>query len=274
MSRSSNSPRYFEPAISAPMSSATTRRSRSDSGTSPETMRWARPSTIAVLPTPGSPISTGLFFVRRLSTWMTRRISSSRPMTGSSLPLRGALGQVDAELLERLDLVLGRLVGDARAGRGPPRAPRTQLLLRRAGAAQRRRRPSSRGRRATAAGARSRRTRRPARASRARPRAAPGRARSDGLPPASRAGAHRRQAVERGVQRPRAPPRRRRRACAGPTGRCRRPARAARRAGARAWPAGCGGRSARRPAAAMASWDLMVKRSGCMKSKSVGLRSV
>ena len=64
-SRSSNSPRYFAPAISAPMSSAITRRSRSDSGTSPETMRWARPSTIAVLPTPGSPISTGLFFVRR-----------------------------------------------------------------------------------------------------------------------------------------------------------------------------------------------------------------
>ena len=47
-------------------------------------MRCARPSTIAVLPTPGSPISTGLFFVRRCSTWIVRRISSSRPMTGSS----------------------------------------------------------------------------------------------------------------------------------------------------------------------------------------------
>ena len=68
------------------MSSAMTRRSRSDSGTSPDTMRWARPSTIAVLPTPGSPMRTGLFLVRRLRTWMTRRISSSRPMTGSSLP--------------------------------------------------------------------------------------------------------------------------------------------------------------------------------------------
>jgi hypothetical protein len=56
------------------------------SGTSPLTMRWARPSTMAVLPTPGSPISTGLFLVRRCSTWMVRRISSSRPMTGSSLP--------------------------------------------------------------------------------------------------------------------------------------------------------------------------------------------
>ena len=49
-------------------------------------IRWARPSTIAVLPTPGSPMSTGLFFVRRLSTCTTRRISLSRPMTGSSLP--------------------------------------------------------------------------------------------------------------------------------------------------------------------------------------------
>ncbi len=88
--RSSNSPRYFEPASSAPMSSATTRRSRSESGTSPSTMRWARPSTIAVLPTPGSPISTGLFLVRRERTWITRRISSSRPITGSSLPSRAA----------------------------------------------------------------------------------------------------------------------------------------------------------------------------------------
>jgi hypothetical protein len=51
-------------------------------------MRWARPSTMAVLPTPGSPISTGLFLVRRCSTWMARRISSSRPITGSSLPRR------------------------------------------------------------------------------------------------------------------------------------------------------------------------------------------
>ena len=46
-----------------------------ESGTSPETMRRASPSTIAVLPTPGSPIRTGLFFVRRESTCITRRIS-------------------------------------------------------------------------------------------------------------------------------------------------------------------------------------------------------
>ena len=86
LSRSSNSPRYLLPATIEPRSSETTVLSRRLSGTSPATMRWARPSTIAVLPTPGSPISTGLFLVRRDSTCTTRRISVSRPMTGSSLP--------------------------------------------------------------------------------------------------------------------------------------------------------------------------------------------
>src|ERR1043165_8991771 len=49
---------------------------------------WARPSTTAVLPTPGSPIRTGLFLVLRERTCMTRSISFSRPITGSSLPSR------------------------------------------------------------------------------------------------------------------------------------------------------------------------------------------
>ena len=89
-SRSSNSPRYFAPAISAPRSSDSTFLSLRLSGTSPVTMRCASPSTIAVLPTPGSPISTGLFLVRRESTWMVRLISSSRPITGSSWPLAAA----------------------------------------------------------------------------------------------------------------------------------------------------------------------------------------
>ena len=89
-SRSSNSPRYLVPATSAPISSAHTRLPRSPAGTSPEVIRWARPSTIAVLPTPGSPIRTGLFFVRRESTWITRRTSWSRPITGSSLPRSAA----------------------------------------------------------------------------------------------------------------------------------------------------------------------------------------
>ena len=86
--RSSNSPRYLAPATSALMSSSMRSRSRSVLGTSPATIRWAMPSTMAVLPTPGSPMSTGLFLVRRDRTWMVRRISSVRPMTGSSLPAR------------------------------------------------------------------------------------------------------------------------------------------------------------------------------------------
>ena len=68
------------------MSSDNTRLFFKVSGTSPLTMRCAKPSTMAVLPTPGSPISTGLFLVRRCKICITRRISSSRPITGSSLP--------------------------------------------------------------------------------------------------------------------------------------------------------------------------------------------
>ena len=94
--RSSNSPRYLAPATMAPRSRASRRLPRRLSGTSPSTMRRARPSTMAVLPTPGSPMSTGLFLVRRDRTWTTRRISSSRPITGSSLPRRARLGQVPA----------------------------------------------------------------------------------------------------------------------------------------------------------------------------------
>ncbi len=41
----------------------------------------------------GPPISTGLFLVRRQSTWMTRSISLLRPMTGSSLSSVAAGGQ-------------------------------------------------------------------------------------------------------------------------------------------------------------------------------------
>ena len=72
------------------MSSASSRRLRSVSGTSPLAMRCARPSAIAVLPTPGSPIRIGLLFVRRESTVIARRTSSSRPMTGSSFPSRAS----------------------------------------------------------------------------------------------------------------------------------------------------------------------------------------
>ena len=88
LSRSSNSPRNFAPAISAPRSREKTVRSFIHSGTSPRTIRCASPSTIAVLPTPGSPMSTGLFLVLRDRMRITRRISASRPITGSSFPVR------------------------------------------------------------------------------------------------------------------------------------------------------------------------------------------
>ena len=87
-SRSSNSPLYLAPAINAPISSEKICFEARLEGTSPFTIRCANPSAIAVLPTPGSPISIGLFFVRRDKICNTRRISSSRPITGSNLPFR------------------------------------------------------------------------------------------------------------------------------------------------------------------------------------------
>ena len=97
------------------MSSAQTRRSFSPSGTSPATIRCASPSTIAVLPTPGSPISTGLFFVRRrehLDHAADLLVAADHRV---ELPGLGGLGQVAAELLERLVAALGILRGDALA---------------------------------------------------------------------------------------------------------------------------------------------------------------
>ena len=41
--------------------------------------------------TPGSPMSTGLFFLRRLRICARRSISTSRPTTGSSRPSSAAL---------------------------------------------------------------------------------------------------------------------------------------------------------------------------------------
>ena len=86
--RSSNSPRYLLPATRADTSSVIRRLPRRMSGTWLDTMSSARPSATAVLPTPGSPMSSGLFFWRRLKTCITRSISPARPMTGSSLPSR------------------------------------------------------------------------------------------------------------------------------------------------------------------------------------------
>ena len=83
---SSKSPLYFAPATIPEISSVTTLLSFKISGTSPETIFWANPSTAAVLPTPGSPIKHGLFFVLLDRICITLSISSFLPMIGSSLP--------------------------------------------------------------------------------------------------------------------------------------------------------------------------------------------
>ena len=95
--RSSNSPRH-RPGHQRTDVQGEHALSRSVSGTSPDTIRWASASAIAVLPTPGSPMS-GLFFVLRLRIWMTRSISFSRLMR-VELAGPGELGQVDAQLVE------------------------------------------------------------------------------------------------------------------------------------------------------------------------------
>mmetsp|Transcript_82105 Transcript_82105/g.244913 ORF Transcript_82105/g.244913 Transcript_82105/m.244913 type:complete len:434 (-) Transcript_82105:122-1423(-) len=89
--RSSNSPRYFVPERSMPRSSSMMRLPWSRSGTSPAAIRMASPSAMAVLPTPGSPMSTGLFFCLRARIWMVRSISSSLPTSGSISPAAAAL---------------------------------------------------------------------------------------------------------------------------------------------------------------------------------------
>ena len=84
--RSSNSPLYLLPATMLDRSRASSFLPSSISGMFPSTMRWARPSTTALLPTPGSPMSTGLFLVRRMRICSILWISVSLPMTGSSSP--------------------------------------------------------------------------------------------------------------------------------------------------------------------------------------------
>ena len=73
--RFSKSPRYFVPAMSAPISSEYTVAGFRISGTSPSTIIFARPSASAVLPTPASPTSNGLFLRRRQRICAIRSIS-------------------------------------------------------------------------------------------------------------------------------------------------------------------------------------------------------
>ncbi len=83
LSLSSNSPRYFAPAIKDPISKENNFLSFSPVGTSPLEILIAKPSTTAVLPTPASPIKTGLFLVFLDKICITFLISSSLPITGS-----------------------------------------------------------------------------------------------------------------------------------------------------------------------------------------------
>ena len=81
---SSNSPLYFAPATKAPMSKENIVQSSKPSGTSPLRILKAKPSAMAVLPTPGSPIKQGLFFVFLERILITFLISVSLPITGSN----------------------------------------------------------------------------------------------------------------------------------------------------------------------------------------------
>ncbi len=87
-SRFSNSPLTPAPAWSSPRSSPSSSTPDRIDGTSPSTMRSARPSTTAVLPTPASPTTIGLFFLLRPRISIICRISRSRPNTGSISPAR------------------------------------------------------------------------------------------------------------------------------------------------------------------------------------------
>ena len=74
------------PAIIDDKSSENTFFPRRVSGTSPDTIFCAKPSATAVLPTPGSPIRHGLFFVLLDKICITLSISLSLPIIGSIPP--------------------------------------------------------------------------------------------------------------------------------------------------------------------------------------------
>ena len=120
--RCSNSPFIEAPACIRPTSSTQSLTPRSGGGTSPDAMRWAKPSTTAVLPTPASPVRIGLFCRRRISTSMIWRISSSRPRIGSISPGFRFGGEILGKAIERR-----RALGPGCAGRAPgPAATRPE----------------------------------------------------------------------------------------------------------------------------------------------------
>jgi hypothetical protein len=88
---SSNCPRYFVPATIDAKSRVKILLPVSVGDASPSSINCAKPSTIADLPTPGSPMIIGLFFFLRESIWDILLISFSRPITLSTSPFSTAL---------------------------------------------------------------------------------------------------------------------------------------------------------------------------------------
>ena len=95
-------------------------------GTSPMTMRRARPSAIAVLPTPGSPTKSGLFFWRRHRTWMVRWIFRPASDQGIDAARAGFLVEVDAVDFERIGAALLLVALDRRRVVVHPRTVRVR----------------------------------------------------------------------------------------------------------------------------------------------------
>ena len=140
LSRSSNSPRYLAPATIEARSRAIRVLPRRLSGTSPATIRWARPSTTAVLPTPGSPMMHGVVLgpaAQHLDDAADLGVAADHRV---QLAGAGDRGEVGAVLLQRLEGVFG-------VRRCPPCGRRGHPAGRRAGPRGRRRRRASASRR-------------------------------------------------------------------------------------------------------------------------------
>ena len=84
--RSSNSPRYFVPATNEAISKLIILLFFKANGTSLKAIICANCSTIAVFPTPASPIKIGLFFVLLAKISRILFNSFSLPITGSNSP--------------------------------------------------------------------------------------------------------------------------------------------------------------------------------------------
>ena len=87
--RASKSPRDDAPATRSATLSCTSRLPASAASLFCA-MRHAKPSTMAVLPTPASPKRSGLLFVSRLRARIICSNSSRRPMHGEILPSRAS----------------------------------------------------------------------------------------------------------------------------------------------------------------------------------------